>query len=171
MLLKAYFDAYQFPVVMTRAANVYGPGQQPYRIIPRTMLFIKMQKKLQLHGGGLSVRSFIHMNDVADATWKIAQHGQSGETYHIATEDNISIKNLVELICHQMNVHFDDHVQIAEDRLGKDAAYLLDSTKLRDTLGWSDAIPLTVGVQESIRWVNDHFDRLKTMPLDYMHKE
>ena len=94
MSLKTFFDAYQFPVVTTRAANVYGPGQQLYRIIPRTILFIKMRKKLQLHGGGVSTRSFIHMDDVSDATWKIALHGKIGETYHIATESSISIKRI-----------------------------------------------------------------------------
>ena len=68
MSLHTFFDSYNFPVVFTRAANVYGPGQQLYRIIPRTILYIKMGKKLQLHGGGTSERSFIHMKDVSEAT-------------------------------------------------------------------------------------------------------
>ena len=71
MSLHTFFNSYNFPVVFTRAANVYGPGQQLYRIIPRTILFIKMGKKLQLHGGGTSERSFIHMRDVSDATLRI----------------------------------------------------------------------------------------------------
>src|SRR5215218_2092378 len=66
--VKTFFKNYNFPVVFTRAANVYGPGQQLYRIIPRTILFIKLGRKLQLHGGGHSVRSFIHIRDVADGT-------------------------------------------------------------------------------------------------------
>ena len=70
MSLKTFVDAYGFPAVSTRAANVYGPGQQLYRIIPRTILFIRLQKKLQLHGGGFFERSFIHINDVSDATRK-----------------------------------------------------------------------------------------------------
>jgi dTDP-glucose 4,6-dehydratase len=61
MSLKSFYDAYEFPVLSTRAANVFGPGQQLYRIIPRTILFCKLGKKLQLHGGGTSERSFIHM--------------------------------------------------------------------------------------------------------------
>ncbi len=83
MSLRTFYQAYQFPVVSTRAANVYGPGQQLYRIIPRTILFILMGKKIQLHGGGHSTRSFIHIDDVSDATWKIMLSGQNGDTYHI----------------------------------------------------------------------------------------
>jgi dTDP-glucose 4,6-dehydratase len=85
MSLRTYFDAYHFPVVFTRAANVYGPGQQLYRIIPRTILFVLTGRKLQLHGGGVSRRSFIHMNDVSDATWRIAREAKAGSTYHIST--------------------------------------------------------------------------------------
>ena len=83
--LMSFFKAYKFPVVFTRAANVYGPGQQLYRIIPRTMLYARLGKKMNLHGGGLSIRSFIHMNDVSSATLKIATNGIPGESYHIST--------------------------------------------------------------------------------------
>ena len=64
--LMTFLKQYRFPVVFTRAANVYGPGQRLYRIIARTALFVKTGRKLQLHGGGHSVRSFIHIRDVAD---------------------------------------------------------------------------------------------------------
>ena len=73
MSLKTFSETYNFPVVTTRAANVYGPGQQLYRIIPRTILFILLGRKLQLHGGGTSTRSFIHIGDVSDATWRIME--------------------------------------------------------------------------------------------------
>src|SRR5207245_8557556 len=67
MSLKTYHANYGFPVVYTRAANVFGPGQQLYRIVPRTILSIKLGRKLQLDGGGSSQRSFIHISDVSDA--------------------------------------------------------------------------------------------------------
>ena len=104
MSLRTFHNAYNFPVVTTRAANVYGPGQQLYRIIPRTILFILLGRKLQLHGGGVSTRSFIHMKDVCDATWKIMKDGKNGQTYHISTDDIISIRSLVERICVKLNV-------------------------------------------------------------------
>lgn len=74
--LLSFFKAYNFPVVFTRAANVYGAGQQLYRIVPRALLFARMNKRLSLHGGGHSVRSFIHIDDVASATLKIASDGE-----------------------------------------------------------------------------------------------
>jgi dTDP-glucose 4,6-dehydratase len=76
MSLRTYFQTYQFPVLFTRAANVYGPGQQLYRIIPRTIVAAMGGQKLRLDGGGKSVRVFIHMNDVSDATLKIAREGR-----------------------------------------------------------------------------------------------
>ncbi|MDD5108726.1 MAG: GDP-mannose 4,6-dehydratase [Candidatus Omnitrophica bacterium] len=169
--LRTFFNQYKFPVVFTRAANVYGPAQQLYRIIPRTIFCIKIGKKLQLHGGGHSTRSFIHIRDVATATLKIAQNGVSGEAYHISTDLHISIRGLVEMICKMMKVDFTKLVEIVDDRPGKDAAYLLDSSKLRKELAWADTISLEDGIGETISWVNDNFTELKKQPFEYIHKE
>jgi dTDP-glucose 4,6-dehydratase len=170
MSLRTFRAAYNFPVVTTRAANVYGPGQQLYRIIPRTILFIMLGRKLQLHGGGVSTRSFIHMRDVSDATWKIMQNGQDGDTYHISTNEVVSIHDLVERICAKLNVRFEDHIEVVGERMGKDSAYHLDSTKLRTELGWQDNINFDQGLDECIAWVRTHFEALKAQPYDYTHK-
>ncbi|MEM7211709.1 MAG: GDP-mannose 4,6-dehydratase [Pseudomonadota bacterium] len=170
MSLKTFVDAYDFPAVSTRAANVYGPGQPLYRIIPRMILFIRLGHKLSLHGGGHSRRSFIHIDDVSTATMRIMTDGDIGETYHISTNEIVSIRELVERICSKMSVDFDEHVEVVGDRLGKDAAYLLDSTKLRERLDWSDAISLDRGLEECIAWVDRYLDELKTLPFDYIHK-
>lgn len=168
--LMTFFKNYKFPVVFTRAANVYGPGQQLYRIIPRTILSIKTGRKLQLHGGGRSVRSFIHGQDVSEGTLRVAQDGAPGETYHLSTDLYISIRELVERICARMGVSFNDVVEIVGDRLGKDAAYLLDSTKVRTTLGWKDVVSLDQGIDETIAWINRDLEELKKQPIDYIHK-
>jgi dTDP-glucose 4,6-dehydratase len=170
MSLKSFFEAYRFPVVFTRAANVYGPGQRLYRIIPRTILFILTGKKLQLHGDGRSRRSFIHMRDVSSATWSIAREGKAGETYHISTDEIVSVRELVEKICQKLKVDFDICVEVVGERLGKDAAYMLDSAKLRQTLGWKDEISLDAGLDECIGWVKSNFEELKRQPPDYVHK-
>lgn len=170
MSLRTFFDAYRFPVVFTRAANVYGPGQQLYRIIPRTILFIKLGRTLSLHGGGHSRRSFIHIADVSDATWRAMESGAHGETYHISTNEIVSIRTLVERICARMGVAFEDCVEVADDRLGKDAAYMLDSSKIRRDLGWEDCISLDQGIEECVDWVERHFDVLRRQPLNYVHK-
>ena len=169
--LRTFFNHYKFPVVFTRAANVYGPGQQLYRIIPRTIFYIKLGKKLQLHGGGNSVRSFIHIQDVASATLKIAQNGSAGEAYHISTGVYISIKELVELICVKMEVDIAKVIEITDERPGKDAAYLLNSDKLRKELDWADRIKLKDGIDETIEWVDENFEELKKQTVEYIHKE
>ena len=168
--LRTFLKNYSFPVVFTRAANVYGPGQQLYRIIPRTIFFILTGQKLPLHGGGHSVRSFIHIQDVADGTLRVARAGQVGEAYHFSTPRNVSIRSVVEKICEMMGAKFTDVVDIAEERPGKDAAYLLDSTKARETLGWSPKIDLEEGIQQTIDWVRGNLERLKQQPSSYIHK-
>lgn len=170
MSLKTFFQAYQFPVVATRAANVYGPGQQLYRIIPRTILFMLTGRKLKLHGGGVSTRSFIHIDDVSEATWKIAQKGELGETYHISTDRVISIRDLVELISQKLRVNFSDHVEMVGDRIGKDSAYHLSSQKLRTTLGWTDTIGLEAGIDQTIDWIKNNLGTIERLPMDYIHK-
>ncbi|MDO8713783.1 MAG: GDP-mannose 4,6-dehydratase [Polynucleobacter sp.] len=170
MSLQSFHAGYNFPVVTTRAANVYGPGQQLYRIIPRTILFILLGKKLQLHGGGVSRRSFIHMDDVSDATLKVMLHGKNGDTYHISTNEVVSIRELVEILCTKLGVLFDDHAEVVGERLGKDAAYQLDSTKLRTELGWQDKLTLDQGLDKCIDWVKRNLDVLKNQPFDYVHK-
>jgi len=168
--LRTFHTAYDFPVVTTRAANVYGPGQQLYRIIPRTILFILLGRKLQLHGGGVSTRSFIHMADVCEATWKIMIKGTNGDTYHISTSEVISIRDLVERICTKLKVRFEDHVEIVGERMGKDSAYHLDSTKVRSQLGWADQVTFEQGLDECIDWVRNNFEALKSTNYDYHHK-
>ena len=168
--LLTFFKQYQFPVVFTRAANVYGPGQQLYRIIPRASFFIRTGRKLHLHGGGRSVRSFIHARDVAEGTWRVAHAGVPGEVYHFATALYVSIRELVERICGRLGVDFHEHVEGAAERPGKDAAYLLDTSKARQTLGWHDAISLDQGLDETIHWVTTRLEELKQQPSEYLHK-
>ena len=170
MHLLNFFKNYDFPVVFTRAANVYGPGQQLYRIIPRTILYVRLGKKLQLHGGGKSRRSFIHIRDVAQATLDIAEKASPPETFHLSTDQHISIRSLVELICLKMGADFDHLVQVSPDRPGKDDAYLLDSSKAKKELNWKPNVLLEDGIEETIDWVQNSFDDLIKEPMEYIHK-
>ncbi|MGL4975101.1 MAG: GDP-mannose 4,6-dehydratase, partial [Bosea sp. (in: a-proteobacteria)] len=170
MSLKTYFATHSFPVLFTRAANVYGPGQQLYRIIPRTILAAIGGQKLKLDGGGKSVRVFIHMTDVSDATLKIARKGELGECYHISGYELVSIRNLVEIILERLGKRFEDCVELGPERPGKDTAYTLDSFKLRTALGWQDKISLEEGIADTISWAQRFKAELSSLPSKYEHK-
>lgn len=171
MSLQAFQKAYDFPVVLTRAANVCGPGQQLYRIIPKTILCILTGEKLRLEGGGTSVRSFIHIRDVCEATLLAARRAKPGEIFHLSTDRRVSIRELVEMICRKMAVSFDTCVEVAEARRGQDAAYLLDSTNAQTELGWKPRISLEEIVSETVDWLKSNLDNLKNEPRNYVHKK
>lgn len=170
MSLRTYFANYGFPVILTRAANVYGPGQQLYRIVPRTIVAAMGGQKLRLDGGGKSVRVFIHMRDVSDATLKIARRGRPGETYHISGYEPVSIRALVEMILGDLGKSFDECVEIGPERPGKDTAYMLDSSKLRGDLDWRDALSLQQGIADVIAWAERFRGELPKLPTTYQHK-
>ena len=75
-LVRLWVENFDLPAVFTRAANIYGEGQQLYRIIPKTILFGMTNRKIPLHGGGCSIRSFVHMDDVSSALIKIIEKGE-----------------------------------------------------------------------------------------------
>jgi len=168
--LMTFFKHYRFPVVFTRSANVYGAGQQLYRIVPRTILYFLTGKRLQLHGGGQSVRSFIHIKDVAEGTWLAATQGLAGEIYHLSTKQTMSIRELVALIAARLGVDYGKLVEVVGERPGKDAAYLLDTSKARKELKWADTVSIEQGIDETVKWVRKHLDLLKSLPGDYIHK-
>ncbi|MGB0581535.1 MAG: dTDP-glucose 4,6-dehydratase, partial [Limisphaerales bacterium] len=93
-----------------------------------------------------------------------------GDCYHFSTNHWLSIRELVEMICEKMKVDFNECVEVGPERPGKDAAYILDSAKARDTLGWTDNVTLEQGVEECIKWIDDNLDELREQPLGYIHK-
>lgn len=170
MYLAALHSTYGFPVCFTRTVNVYGRGQQPYRIIPKTVLSILRGWKLKLHGGGVSTRSFIHINDVADATLKVMLNGRPGDIYHAATPRQTAIKDLVAMVCGVMGRNFDDVVEVDDERPGKDMAYQLDDSKIRAELGWSDVVQLETGLSDAVKWFADRAADYAESTLEYQHK-
>lgn len=170
MHLRSYQLNYGFPVIFTRAANVFGPSQQLYRIIPKTVASILLRKRIELHGGGLSRRSFINMSDVSSALYQLLEEGRVGDTYHISTLELVSIKQLVEMICEMMDYDFGDLVVDTTERMGKDFAYSLDSSKIRNHLGWSEEKTLEEGLEECIHWARNHLDFIGAQSLEYEHK-
>jgi dTDP-glucose 4,6-dehydratase len=167
--LRALAQTYGFPVVFTRTANVYGPYQKLYRLVPKVVVKAMRGERFELHGGGESIRSFIHAKDVSNALFKILHFGNIGETYHISTNDFISILQLVKLVLSKLDKDFEEYVTIVGDRPGKDNAYLLDSEKIRNELNWFDRVTLSTGVDEVIDWVNQNWAEFQNLDIDYKH--
>jgi dTDP-glucose 4,6-dehydratase len=109
------------------------------------------------------------MDDVSEATWKIANSAPAGETYHISTNRIVSIRELVQMLCQMLGVDFESAVDVAPERLGKDSAYWLNSDKMR-RLGWTDRISLEDGLAEVIDWARRNLAQLETQPIGYVHK-
>jgi dTDP-glucose 4,6-dehydratase len=170
MSLRAFHAQYGFPVIFNRFANFYGPGQQLYRIIPRTIIFGLTGKRLQLHGGGTSVRAFIHGKDVANGIWASLERGKVGAIYHFSSERFLTIRAVVELICERLQINFETLAEVAPDRPGKDQAYLMDSQCARNELGWRDTVSLEEGIEQTIDWIRSNLETINQLSLDYIHK-
>ena len=125
--LLALYKNFNFPVIFTRAANVYGPKQKLYRIIPKTIISILNGQNF--YGG--KIKKIIHRYMMYQRHYGKLVKGIIGSTYHISTDKLISIKELVRLICKKMNKNFDELVEIKENT-GKDLAYKLSSSKLKE---------------------------------------
>ena len=156
--------------VSVRAANVYGEGQKLYRIIPKAIYSCLNNEKLNLHGGGKSTRSFIHIDDVSEATYIAMKKGKSGQIFHISNEKMISIKSLVKKICKILGKNFDDVVKVTADRIGKDSAYNLSSKKIKK-LNWKARISLNDGLEKVIKWMQENKTKIKNKDLIYLHKK
>jgi len=159
-----------FPAVLTRAANVYGPGQQLYRVVPRAFLSGFLSEPFPLHGGGSSTRSFIHITDVVDATYRLCFSGIAGETYHISSNELVSIRDLVTQVALMVGVDSEMLIEDVPDRAGKDDTYQLDSSKIRSALGWRDTISVSEGLAQVKSWIQVNLEGFKKLPRDYIHK-
>ncbi len=162
---------YGLPAILTRAANVYGPGQQLYRVIPKAILSGLLGKPFPLHGDGLSTRSFIHILDVVDAMYKLTQSEFVGETFHISTRELVSILDLVDSIRNDLGKAYPINVSFMPERDGKDQTYQLDSSLLREKIGWSDTVSLRDGIYGVKKWILKYLPQLRDIPKEYIHKK
>lgn len=168
--LFTFVKNFSFPMVMIRATNVYGAQQQLFKIIPRSIIYLKLNQIIELHGGGQAVKSYIHIRDVSRGELLAMEKGRSGEIYHLSPDQGVKVKDVVSMICQKMNVSFDQVTRNVEERLGQDNAYTIDSTKARQEFGWEPTISLENGIEQTVSWVEDRFDDIRKEPLGYIHK-
>ena len=132
-----------------------GPGE---KFIPRQITNILSGIKPKLYGEGKNVRDWIHTNDHSTGVWAILTKGRIGETYLIGADGEKNNKEVLELILEKMGQPKDAYDRVT-DRAGHDLRYAIDSTKLREELGWEPQFTnFESGLEETIKWYTDHQD-------------
>jgi len=169
MLLTVYRKQFNFPLVSVRATNVYGARQQLFKIIPRSVIYIKLGKKIQLHGGGRAVKSYIHIRDVSRGELAVMEQGKIGELYHLSPDEGIAVRDVVGEIAFQKGKKLEEVADMVEERPGQDAAYVIDSSKARREFGWRSKIGFEEGLRDVVTWVDEFWPEIEKQPLAYEH--
>ena len=102
---------------------------------------------------------------------KIIEKGKNGEIYHIASDEIISIRNLVKLICRKMNYNFNNLVKISPERPGKDKFYILSNKKLKNNFNWEPKISINDGIDKCINWIKKDYKKFTKSDCEYIHKK
>lgn len=159
-----------FPATIIRSTNVYGPCQQLYKIIPRTIIYLRLRRTLELHGGGTSVKSFIHVRDVVGGVQLAIERGGPG-AYHFSVPSAQTVADIVRGLCVRMGYEFERVTRVVPERPGQDARYWLDCAKAHRDLGWQPEVSFGAGLDEVVAWVDANWNRLMQGPLVYVHRE
>ncbi|MEM1445083.1 MAG: GDP-mannose 4,6-dehydratase [Planctomycetota bacterium] len=170
MFLSTYVKQYGFPCVTIRATNVYGPHQQLFKIIPRSAIYLKLGKTIELHGGGHAVKSYIHIRDVSRGELSAMLEGNVGEMYHLSPTEGVAVRDVVKTICEAAGQSFGSATKIVDERPGQDKAYVIDSSKARAQFNWHPKISLQHGLAEVFEWVDRDWAQIQNLPLAYEHK-
>jgi dTDP-glucose 4,6-dehydratase len=168
--LFTFVKNFKFPMVMIRSTNVYGAHQQLFKIIPRSIISLKMGKKIHLHGGGTAVKSYIHIRDISRGELVAMERGQPGTIYHLSPDQGIAVRDVIRRICALMERDFEASTVAVRERLGQDAAYVIDSTRARMEFGWRPQVSLNEGLAGVIKWVDENWQEIQGQPIDYIHK-
>ena len=162
---------YDFPSIITRFSNFYGPHQQNYRLIPNLIIKILTKKLFILEGKGNSIRSFIYASDITNALFKVIKKGKNGEIYHFSGSDFYTIRSIIEKICTSMNVNFNDYIKVGKTRIGLDHSYFMKSQKSKQKLNWSTKISLNSGLLKTIAYFDKNINLINKKPSHYIHKK
>ena len=163
LLINSYFVTYGCDVVITRCSNNYGPRQYPEKLIPKTIFLAKQNKKIPIYGTGKSIRDWIYVDDHCEAVMLALQKGKAGESYNISVSNEIDVLTIVKNILTLLDKPL-SNLQFGEGRPGEDLRYSLDSTKIREELGWRPMINSDEGFQKTIQWYIENENNLKNLP-------
>ncbi|EOT41443.1 dTDP-glucose 4,6-dehydratase [Enterococcus dispar] len=156
LLVRAWVRSFGLQATISNCSNNYGPYQHIEKFIPRQITNILSGIKPKLYGDGKNVRDWIHTNDHSSAVWLILTKGKIGETYLIGADGEEDNKTVMEMILEEMDLPKDDYEHV-NDRPGHDLRYAIDSTKLREELGWQpEFTDFRSGLKDTIAWYTNH---------------
>jgi dTDP-glucose 4,6-dehydratase len=151
MMALAFYNTFGLPVVITRCSNNYGPYQFPEKLIPLMIINALHDKKLPVYGDGMNVRDWIFVLDHNKAINMVFEKGKNGEVYNIGSNNEMPNIQIVKLILKHLKKP-ENLLQFVTDRPGHDRRYAIDSSKIRDELGWEPESSFEKAIQQTIEW-------------------
>ncbi len=149
--VRAYFETFRLPATISNSSNNYGPFQFPEKVIPLFVTNALDDKELPLYASTQNRREWLHVLDHCRAVERVLTAGKVGETYNVGSGMEKSIEEIADAVL-ELTGKPASLKTIVPDRPGHDRRYVLDSTKLREQLGWRDEIPFAEGLAETVRW-------------------
>jgi dTDP-glucose 4,6-dehydratase len=156
LLVRAWVRSFGVQATISNCSNNYGPYQHVEKFIPRAITNVLTGRRPKLYGTGANVRDWIHVDDHNNAVWRILEDGVAGRTYLIGADGERDNASVLRLILELMD-HDPDDVEHVADRVGHDLRYGIDSTALREELGWvPQHTDFTEGLRNTIEWYRDN---------------
>jgi dTDP-glucose 4,6-dehydratase len=158
-LVTSWGRTYNLPYVIVRPTNNYGIGQYVEKLIPKTVKYLTIGRKVDLHNNGTPVRTWLHADDTANAVIKIIESGVVNEIYNISGNYETANINVVDKI---VSLMFPDQTALAAThiehmtRAGQDVRYSIDDTKLR-SLGWKPQAEFDKELEKIVQYYKENF--------------
>lgn len=157
LLVRAYYETYKLPVLITRCSNNYGPYQYPEKLIPFFISQLLKGEKVPVYGDGLNVRDWLYVYDHCEAIDTVLHRGKIGEVYNIGGHNEKTNLEITKIILGAMGKD-ENSIRYVEDRLGHDKRYAIDNTKIQTELGWQPSLTFEEGIKLTIEWYLGHQD-------------
>jgi dTDP-glucose 4,6-dehydratase len=155
-LVRSYFHTFHLPVLTTRCSNNYGPYHFPEKLIPLFVTNLMEDKQVPLYGDGKNVRDWLYVEDHCDAIWTVLNKGRFGEAYNVGGNNEMTNRQITEIILREMNKPWDKFVKYVQDRPGHDRRYAIDAGKMKRELGWEPKYRFESAIRTTIQWYKDN---------------
>jgi dTDP-glucose 4,6-dehydratase len=152
MLARAYHHTFKALVTISNCSNNYGPNQHNEKFIPVVINSVLNNKKIPVYGNGKNVRDWIFVDDHCQAVWLILNNGRIGETYNIGGNCEKTNLEIINNICHAMNLDPQNYISFVEDRKGHDFRYAIDNSKINKELNWFPTTSFEDGILKTINY-------------------